>query len=58
MNKELSKPSIQDLITVDDYATLLNKTKRTVYNWIAEKRLNTYEMFGKTLLNRNERPRD
>lgn len=50
------KPSIQDLLTIDEYAKLVNKTTRTVYNWISEGRLKTTEMFGKTLVNRNERP--
>lgn len=58
MDKELIKPTIQDLVTIDDYAILMGKTRQTVYNWINEKRLFTYEMFGKTLLNKNDRPKD
>ena len=51
-------PPIQNLVTIDEYAILVDKTKRTIYNWINEKRLPTYEKFGVTLLNRFDRPKD
>ena len=51
-------PPIQNLVTIDEYAIIVSKTKRTVYNWINEKRLPTYEKFGVTVLNRFDRPKD
>jgi predicted DNA-binding transcriptional regulator AlpA len=52
------QPPIQNLVTIDEYAVLVDKTKRTIYNWINEKRLPTYEKFGVTLLNRFDRLKD
>lgn len=52
------KPSIQNLVTIEDYALIVDKTTRTVYNWINEKRIATHEMFGKTLIDKTERPKD
>lgn len=48
--------SIKDLLTIDEYSKVVGKTIRTVYNWISEGKLKTTELFGKTLVNRNERP--
>jgi hypothetical protein len=51
-------PPIQNLVTIDEYAVLVDKTKRTIYNWINEKRLITHNLFGKTLINKYDRPKD
>lgn len=42
---------------MEEYAVIVGKTKRTIYNWINEDRLPTYEKFGVTLLNKFDRPK-
>lgn len=44
--------SIQDLMTVEDFARHKGVTPRTVYNWIKENIVKTHEMFGKTLVDK------
>lgn len=51
-------PPAHDLLTIEEYAKKVGKTSRTVYNWIATKKLETHEMFGKTLINKYDRPKD
>jgi hypothetical protein len=52
------KTKIQDLVTIEEYSLIIGKTARTVYNWINEKRLITHNLFGKTLINKYDRPKD
>lgn len=58
METTKEKPvAIQDLVTIDEYALIIKKTARTVYNLINDGRLTTIELFGKKLINKNDRPR-
>jgi len=54
----VKQTAFQDLVTIEEYAVLVDKTPRTVYNWINEKRLPTHTMFGKMVLNKHDRPKD
>jgi len=53
MEKTKDKPSIQNLMTVQEFATFKDVTDRTVYNWIKEGIVKTHEMFGKTLVDKS-----
>ncbi len=52
------RPPVQDLVTIDDYAIIIGKTSRTVYNLISDKKIKTWDFFGKTLINKFDRPED
>ena len=43
MNKKTYK-------TVKDYAAYVGKTEKTIYNWIADKKLKTKKVLGQLLI--------
>lgn len=52
------RPPVHDLVTIEHYAIIISKTSRTVYNLIKDKKIKTYDFFGKTLINKFDRPKD
>jgi len=51
---EKNKTPIQNLVSVDEYADLVKKSRRTIYNWIKDGELETIEFKGRQFLDKTK----
>jgi len=52
--KEKPQISIQNLVSIDQYADLTKKSRRTIYNWIKEGKVDTIEFMGRQYLDKTK----
>ena len=51
---EKNKTPIQNLVSIDEYADLVKKSRRTIYNWIKDGDLETIEFKGRQFLDKTK----
>lgn len=49
------KTPIQNLVSVDQYAAIVGRSRRTIYNWIKDGKLETVEFMGRQFLDKTKR---
>lgn len=54
MTTEQKKIPIQNLVSIDDYAKLVKKSRRTIYNWINDGVLETIPFMGRHFLDKTK----
>lgn len=50
---EEKRPSIENLMTIDAYARMMGKERRTIYNWIKEGIVQRVPFLGKQFIDKS-----
>lgn len=54
ITEEKRTTPIQNLVSIDEYADLIKKSRRTIYNWIKEGKVDTIEFKGRQYLDKTK----